>query len=105
VDSPELSDNEEEDYSVYLLDPLESQQRNCLYTASTGAVQQPQFLGVAVGLGLLSSLNTNSSSDEVLVTGTVSTGPGGTESLEVAFNLREVRIIGILCFVCDLFHT
>jgi hypothetical protein len=86
--SPELFNDEEDDYSLYLLDPLEAQQTTSVSTSGA----QSQVAGVAVGLGLLSTLSApNPSQETVFVTGTVSMGPAGAESLEVIFNLREVQ--------------
>jgi len=50
----------------------------------------PQFTGVTVGLGVLSSL-LDSSAEDAWVTGTISAGPNGSESLEVVFTLKPVR--------------
>ena len=49
----------------------------------------PQFMGVTVGLGGLSTL-LDSSAEDLWVTGTISTGPDGSESLEVVFTLKPV---------------
>jgi hypothetical protein len=88
--SPEFFSEEEEDYSVYLVDPVETQQSGSAFNnASSSSGVLPQFTGVTVGLGVLSSL-LDSSSEDVWVAGTISTGPDGSESLEVVFTLKPV---------------
>ena len=88
--SPELFSEEEEDYSVYLVDPVETKQSGSTFNnASSSGGVPPQFTGVTVGLGVLSSL-LDSSAEDVWVTGTISTGPDGSESLEVVFTLKLV---------------
>ena len=88
--SPEFFSEDEEDYSVYLVDPVETQQSgSTLNNASSSNGVLPQFTGVTVGLGVLSSL-LDSSAEEVWVSGTISTGPDGSESLEVVFTLKPV---------------
>ena len=88
--SPEFFSEDEEDYSVYLVDPVETQQSGSAFNnapSSSGVLSQ--FTGVTVGLGVLSSL-LDSSAEDVWVAGTISTGPGGSESLEVVFTLKPV---------------
>ena len=88
--SPEFFSEEEEDYSVYLVDPVETKQSVSTFSnASSSSGVLPQFMGVTVGLGVLSSL-LDSSAEDVWVTGTISTGPDGSESLEVVFTLKPV---------------
>lgn len=72
---------------MYLLDPLESQ----LPSTSTASTSVQSLQGVAVGLGLMSNLT--EFSEEIFVTGTVSKGQVGIDSLEVVFNLREVGAV------------
>ncbi|KAF9783780.1 hypothetical protein BJ322DRAFT_1067089 [Thelephora terrestris] len=89
--SPEFFSEDEEDYSVYLVDPVETQQSgSTLNNASSSNGVLPQFAGVTVGLGVLSTL-LDSSAEDVWVTGTISTGPDGSESLEVVFTLKPMK--------------
>lgn len=94
--SPELLLDNSRDFSIYVLDPLESQtmpahvdfsQSNA---ASTSAPQAAQPRGVAVALGLMSWALTADESDSVTVTGTITTLGTGLDALEVVFALREV---------------
>jgi len=88
--SPEFFSEDEEDYSVYLVDPVETQQSGSTFNnASSSSGTLPQFTGVTVGLGVLSTL-LDSSAEDLWVTGTISTGPDGSESLEVVFTLKPV---------------
>lgn len=88
--SPEFFSEDEEDYSVYLVDPVETQQSGSTFNnTSSNSGMPPQFTGVTVGLGSLSSL-LDSSAEDVWVAGTISTGPDGSESLEVVFTLKPV---------------
>ena len=95
--SPELFSEDEEDYSVYLVDPVETQQSgSSLNNTSASSGVLPQFYGVTVGLGVLSALF-DSSAEDIWVTGTISTGPDGSESLEVVFTLKPVgeQVFGV----------
>ena len=99
--SPEFFSEDEEDYSVYLVDPVETQQSGSTFSnASSSSGMLPQFTGVTVGLGVLSSL-LDSSAEDVWVTGTISTGPDGSESLEVVFTLKPVRQLLGVCGVTE----
>ena len=49
----------------------------------------PQRMGVTVGLGVLSTL-LDSFAGDLWVTGTISTGQGGSESPAVVFTLKPV---------------
>ncbi|KAF9648397.1 hypothetical protein BDM02DRAFT_3269516 [Thelephora ganbajun] len=91
--SPEFFSEDEGDYSVYLVDPVETQQSGSTFNnPSSSSGMLPQFTGVTVGLGVLSSL-LDSSAEDVWVTGTISTGPDGSESLEVVFTLKPMKKI------------
>ena len=69
---------------------METQQSGSAFNnASSSSGTLPQFTGVTVGLGVLSSL-LDSSAEDVWVTGTISTGADGSESLEVVFTLKPV---------------
>ncbi|KAG1871851.1 hypothetical protein DFJ58DRAFT_910835 [Suillus subalutaceus] len=93
--SPELLLDDSRDFSIYVLDPLESQtmpapvdfsQSNA---ASASVSQAAQPRGVAVALGLMSWALTADESDGVTVTGTITTLGTGLDALEVVFALRE----------------
>ena len=100
--SPEFFSEDEEDYSVYLVDPVETQQSgSTLNNASPSSGVLPQFMGVTVGLGVLSTL-LDSSAEDLWVTGTISTGPGGSESLEVVFTLKLVCQVPRACGAIEL---
>lgn len=71
------------DFSLYVLDPLETQP-----VPSTVAANGSSLRGVAVALGLMSWALESTESAAVYVTGTVL--PSFT-ALEVVFSLREVR--------------
>ena len=58
-------------------------------------------MGVTVGLGGLSTL-LDSSAEDLWVTGTISTGPDGSESLEVVFTLKPVCQVPRACGVIEL---
>ncbi|KAG2118218.1 uncharacterized protein F5147DRAFT_670513 [Suillus discolor] len=97
--SPELLLDNSRDFSIYVLDPLESQtmpahvdfsQSNA---ASTSVPQAAQPRGVAVALGLMSWALTADESDSVTVTGTITTLGTGLDALEVVFALRETKHI------------
>ena len=100
--SPEFFSEDEEDFSVYLVDPVETQQSGSAFNnASSSSGTLPQFTGVTVGLGVLSSL-LDSSAEDVWVTGTISTGADGSESLEVVFTLKPVCELAAPCGVIEL---
>ncbi|KAG2131703.1 uncharacterized protein EDB93DRAFT_931730 [Suillus bovinus] len=97
--SPELLLDNSRDFSIYVLDPLESQtmpapvnfSQSNAPSASVPQAAQPR--GVAVALGLMSWALTADESDSVTVTGTVTTLGTGLDALEVVFALRETKHI------------
>jgi len=85
------------------VDPVETQQSGSTFSnASSSSGTLPQFSGVTVGLGVLSSL-LDSSAEDVWVTGTISTGPDGSESLEVVFTLKPVCYFLGVCGATESF--
>ena len=99
--SPELLQDSNRDFSVYILDPLESLSSSTPNPSSSSSPLQlpPDQLqqhprGVAVGLGLMSwvLLADEDTSEVIQVTGTVMTLGNGEEALEVIFALREVGL-------------
>lgn len=98
--SPEILQDLSRDFSVYILDPLESHSAPAPVNLSsaqsssqaTGGPEE-QSRGVAVGLGLMSWALLAEEADGTTVTGTVITLPTGIEALEVIFALREVCLI------------
>lgn len=92
--SPELIQDNNRDYSVYVLDPLESNSAPAPVNISSSnkgiksaEKSKEHHYGVAVGLGLMSwALHEN---DGVVVTGTRVKMNTGQEALEVIFALRE----------------
>lgn len=98
--SPELLLDNSRDFSIYVLDPLESQTMPAPvdFSQSNGTSAQPR--GVAVALGLMSWALTADESDSVTVTGTITTLGTGLDALEVVFALREVTVH---CFHCIQF--
>jgi hypothetical protein len=105
--SPELTHDSTRDFSLYVLDPLESNSApapvhinnangESSSKCNTRVVDQPR--GVAVGLGLMSWALTADDSDAMTVVGTLVKQSNGQEALEVIFALREVcRVISNLC--------
>ncbi|KAF8629859.1 hypothetical protein AX15_003220 [Amanita polypyramis BW_CC] len=97
--SPELIQDNNRDYSVYVLDPLESNSapapmsisnssaRNTSMKAHEKKSEQPY--GVAVGLGLMSWALHADENDTALVTGTQVRLNTGQDALEIIFALRE----------------
>ncbi|KAG6879162.1 hypothetical protein C0992_004695 [Termitomyces sp. T32_za158] len=96
--SPELVQDKRRDFSVYVLDPLESNsapaQVNIPNAASgaqssdsRSAPEQPR--GLAVALGLMSWALMLDETDSTPVTGTVIKLPTGQEALEIIFALKE----------------
>ncbi|KAF9472138.1 hypothetical protein BDN70DRAFT_938407 [Pholiota conissans] len=96
--SPELTHDSTRDFSLYVLDPLESNSAPAPVhinnangeSSSKGnsrAVEQPR--GVAVGLGLMSWALAADDSDAMFVVGTLVKQSNGQEALEVIFALRE----------------
>lgn len=103
--SPELLLDNSRDFSIYVLDPLESQtmpapvdfsQSNAVPTLTSPAVQ-PR--GVAVALGLMSWALTADESDIVAVTGTITPLGTGLDALELVFALREVGVRSLRCIL------
>lgn len=100
--SPEFFSEDEEDHSVYLVDPVETRQSGSTFNnASSSSGTLPQFAGVTVGLGALSTL-LDSSAEDLWVTGTISAGPDGSESLEVVFTLKPVFWLLGMCGAIEL---
>jgi hypothetical protein len=104
--SPELMQDSKRDYSVYALDPLETQPMagpvsvpaDALSTNpqaglhSSTAVPMQQAQPVAVGLGLM-SWALLADDESAAVNGTVVRMGNGQEVLQVIFALRDVRCI------------
>jgi hypothetical protein len=99
--SPELIQDNNRDYSVYVLDPLESSSApapmnisnssNVTASVKTQDKKQEQPCAVAVGLGLMSWALHADERDGAVVTGTQVRLGTGQGALEVIFALREVR--------------
>ncbi|KAF8895710.1 hypothetical protein CPB84DRAFT_1748335 [Gymnopilus junonius] len=96
--SPELTHDRNRDFSIYVLDPLESNSAPAPVQISNAggdssssnnapAAEQPR--GVAVGLGLMSWALAADDSDATTATGTLVKQANGQEALEVIFALRE----------------
>jgi hypothetical protein len=101
--SPELMHFGQRDFSIYALDPSESDSAPTSVVVSSGsgsssqptsAPQQPP--GVAVGMGLM-SWALAAPDDSVFVTGIMNKTASGDSALEVVFALR-----GVLSFVFDV---
>jgi hypothetical protein len=107
--SPELVQDVARDFSVYVLDPLESNSApapvnisNTTFNSGFPATPSAEpSNGVAVGLGLMSWALVAGESDGVTVTGTLVKQGTGKEALEVIFALREVRILSP-CLLMDI---
>lgn len=101
--SPELVQDQSRDFSVYVLDPLESNSApapvNIANPSTSSSPAKPNTnsaensRGVAVGLGLMSWALLADASDSSTVTGTLIKLGTGQEALEVVLALREVCII------------
>jgi len=101
--SPELVQDFSRDFSVYVLDPLESSSAqvpvNILHSSldsssSKSNVTTPEpSRGVAVGLGLMSWALRSDEKDSCTVNGTLIKLGTGQTALEVIFALREVRAL------------
>lgn len=100
--SPELVQDNSRDFSVYVLDPLESNSAPAPVHISDmksgthgSSSQEPSIAnqprGVAVGLGLMSWALSADESDAVTAAGTLYKSSAGQEALEVIFALRGVR--------------
>ncbi|KJA27696.1 hypothetical protein HYPSUDRAFT_212284 [Hypholoma sublateritium FD-334 SS-4] len=96
--SPELAHDSARDFSLYVLDPLESRSAPApvhinasedALSAKGGALGVEQTRGVAVGLGLMSWALSADESDMMPVVGTLVKQTNGQEALEVVFSLRE----------------
>ncbi|KAH0589148.1 hypothetical protein H2248_004914 [Termitomyces sp. 'cryptogamus'] len=94
ISSPELVQNKRRDFSVYVLDPLESNSAparvnipNAVPSDSKSAPEHPR--GLAVALGLMSWALMQDERDSTPVTGTVIKLPTGQEALEIIFALKE----------------
>ena len=101
--SPELVQDNCRDFSLYVLDPLESNSAPAPVRISSAnkepssskpslSLEQPR--GVAVGLGLMSWALHSDDSDPVTVVGTIVKQGTSQEALEVIFALREVSLLG-----------
>ncbi|KAK0459057.1 uncharacterized protein EV420DRAFT_301210 [Desarmillaria tabescens] len=94
--SPELLQSDNRDFSVYVLDPLESESApglvNIPNEAEGSKMNEGQVRGVAVGLGLM-SWALAAEGEEALVNGTLTRTGSGQEALEVVFALRETARI------------
>ncbi|KAG5645420.1 hypothetical protein DXG03_006244 [Asterophora parasitica] len=97
--SPELLQDLSRDFSVYVLDPLESNSAPAPVNISSHASSSDasnhstsssgQSRGVAVGLGLMSWALLADEKESAVVTGTLINLPTGHKALEVIFALRE----------------
>ena len=101
--SPELVQDNCRDFSLYVLDPLESNSApapvrissaNREPSSSKSSLSSEQPRGVAVGLGLMSWALYSDDSDPVTVVGTIVKQGTSQEALEVIFALREVSLLG-----------
>ena len=101
--SPELIQDRTRDFSVYLLDPLETDcapaQVKISHTPSQSSISEAPEARVAVGLGLMSWGLMADESDAMSVTGTLKVSGTGQEMLELIFSLREVRVFLLRCHV------
>ncbi|KDR75267.1 hypothetical protein GALMADRAFT_542740 [Galerina marginata CBS 339.88] len=97
--SPELTYDSNRDFSIYVLDPLESNSApapvqisntdGSSSSSNNGVPGTEQPRGVAVGLGLMSWALAADDSDAMTVVGTLVKQTNGQEALEVIFALRE----------------
>ena len=93
--SPELIQDSTRDFSLYVLDPLESNSAPApvnianAHGDAAGLTSSAQPRGVAVGLGLM-SWALAAEDDAIPVTGTLVKQSMGQKALEVIFALREV---------------
>ncbi|KAJ7125018.1 hypothetical protein C8R44DRAFT_874862 [Mycena epipterygia] len=91
--SPEIIQDHTRDFSVYLLDPLETDcapaQVNISHSHSQSSLPDAPEARVAVGLGLMSWGLLADESDAMSVTGTLKVSGAGQEMLEIIFSLRE----------------
>ncbi|KAJ6558460.1 hypothetical protein DFH09DRAFT_1162882 [Mycena vulgaris] len=88
--SPEIIQDRARDFTVYLLDPLETDcapaQVNISHSLKPSVPDSP---GVAVGLGLMSWALSSDETDAMSATGTLKVSGMGQEMLEIIFSLRE----------------
>ena len=98
--SPELLHDPSRDYAVYILDPTEAAAAPSAALAAVGGSSsgEGEVQGVAVGLGLVSTLTTDSYSTTPAV-GTIVTSPSGEKSLELVFTFRGVRSLPLPHFI------
>ena len=96
--SPELVQDHSRDFSLYVLDPLESNAAPAPVRISN-ANQEPtkpssslEPRGVAVGLGLMSWALSSDDNNPMTVVGTMVKQGTSQEALEVIFALREVCV-------------
>jgi hypothetical protein len=101
--SPELMHFGQRDFSIYALDPSESDSapNTVVVSSNSGSSSQPtsapqQPPGVAVGMGLM-SWALAAPDDSAFVTGIMNKTASGDSALEVVFALR-----GVLSFVSDI---
>lgn len=98
--SPELMQDRSRDFSVYVLDPLESNAAPAPMDISNSAngrsldgvskFAAEQSRGVAVGMGLMSLALSMEEKDPVMVVGTLGKTGTGQDAIEVIIALREV---------------
>ncbi|KAJ7502880.1 hypothetical protein B0H11DRAFT_1906704 [Mycena galericulata] len=86
---PEIIQDRSRDFSVYLLDPLETDCAPAQVSISHPSVADAPEARVAVGLGLMSWALMADEADTVSATGTLKVSSSGKEMLEVIFSLRE----------------
>jgi hypothetical protein len=100
--SPELMQFGQRDFSIYALDPSESDAApNTMVVSSSSGSSQPTAPsqpppGVAVGMGLM-SWALAAPDDSALVTGIINKTASGESALEVVFALRGVRLFTPSC--------
>ncbi|EKM80748.1 hypothetical protein AGABI1DRAFT_126795 [Agaricus bisporus var. burnettii JB137-S8] len=93
--SPELVPNSSRDFSVYVLDPLESNAAPAPIdisnsSGSSAGSSSAQTRGVAVGMGSMSLALAEDEQEPVSVIGTLSKTGAGQDALEVIIALREI---------------
>ncbi|KAF9528471.1 hypothetical protein CPB83DRAFT_854206 [Crepidotus variabilis] len=96
--SPELAQDSSRDFSLYVLDPLESNSAPALMNIPDAAGEpscavsaEEQARGVAVGYGLMSWAMTSEETEGIMANGTLIKQPTGQEALEIVFALRETK--------------
>ncbi|KAJ7690693.1 hypothetical protein B0H17DRAFT_1064495 [Mycena rosella] len=91
--SPEIIQDRTRDFTVYLLDPLETDcapaQVNISHSLSKPSVPEVPEARVAVALGLMSWGLSTDETDTMSVAGTLKASAMGQEMLEIIFSLRE----------------